>query len=129
MTALDTLVAALRERHPPTPELEKRLAPCKGRAAPMTLDQYYLRRAAAIAGSWLDELTDDELELRAAYDRTAHEEFEEYEDEDTGEMRRRRVVAAEQLRWTEAEVARRPTKPKLAGMSFDERRALRRGRR
>lgn len=120
MTALDTLIAEIRRRHPPTPDLLIRIARGRSKStAPVepageeAVARYYLRRAANLAGSWLDQLNDEELELRLAYDRAAYLEFEEYEDEDTGETRRRRLVTAEQLGWTEAENDRRKARRRL----------------
>lgn len=106
MTALERLAAAIRDRHPPTEDLAARLAPCRGRRYPLTLEQYYLQRAAGLAGSWLDQLNDEEIELRLAHDEAAHLEIDEIEDDD-GEIVRRRRVSAEELGWTRAEAARR----------------------
>lgn len=122
MTAFENIVAALRERHPPTPERAARLAAAQrklgnlGRAELLpdgAMDRYYDAWAVRLIGSFLQRLNDDELELRLAYDQAAHLEFEEYEDDD-GEVRRRRFVTSEELGWTVAEVERRKARKAAA---------------
>jgi hypothetical protein len=118
VTAFETLVAALRERHPPTPDRIARLAHRQRKLGHLgsdeslpdgAMDRYYAQLAVRLVGSFLDQLNDEELELRLAYDQAAAEEIDEYED-DEGEIRKRRLVTPEQLGWTVAEVARRKAK-------------------
>jgi len=112
VSAIDDMAAEIRRRVPPTPDLRQRIARRSRYARdvePATdseVARHYLLRAAGIAGSFLDRLNDDELELRLAYDRAAHEEWDVGEDDDGAPYRRRRV-SSEVLGWTEAEVARR----------------------
>lgn len=119
MTAFGTIVAALEARYPPTPDRIARLARGQrklGKYAPLApdaMDRYYVQWAARLVGSFLDQLNDDELELRLAHDQAAHEEFEEYKN-DEGEPRRRRLVSGEALGRTVAEVARRKARREAA---------------
>jgi hypothetical protein len=139
MTAFDTLVAALRERHPLTPDLEARLGPNRRRRVPIPYDLHIRRRAAALTTSWLDRLNDEELELRLAYDEAAHREcgapldaaqmtaIDDADREvagdleqlgrsgDASELLGRPLVSAEQLRCTRNERARRRGEPTVPG--------------